>query len=295
MSLQAFMASSSSKNGDGFSEIARLIAGEDPPRWLARHLQNWSSSVMLDGMVHARQLGKAEARARLKALSEAAELVGRELQDPVVFELLLAEEFGHMPNRAGIDSVLDEIRRRADETSSRLNLLGTGLDERLEDLGDATKLVAREFRDPALSEFLKAEQKIGPPSPTIELGALLKEIRRQADAALLSPYLANEAGKTKAGASRALPPMASTPRAFCAAVILEAWAHFHNGEYASASNEELAAAAEEYWRTCGGMADGGWGNNKLLAWRPYFEEASEPSLASIRKELRRHITESSKR
>jgi hypothetical protein len=296
MSFEAFISSHSSKGRDGFIETARLVAGESPPQWLAKHFQRWSSSVMLNGNVHTKQLGKAEARVRLKALSEAAELVGRELQDPVVFELLLAEEFGPMPNLAGIDSVLEEIRRRADETSSRLNLLGTGLDERLEDLSDATKLVAREFRDPALSEFLRAEQKIGPPSPTIELGALLKEIRRQADAALLSPYLANEAGKTKAGASRALPPMASTPRAFCAAVILEAWAHFHNGEYPPASNLKLAAAAKEYWLACGGMADDGWGNNKLLAWRPYFEEALEPSLARIRKELRRHITnKSSKR
>jgi hypothetical protein len=250
---------------------------------------------MIDGNVFTKQLGKAEARVRLKTLSEAAELALRELQDPIVFELLLAEEFGPMPDLAGVDPVLEEIRRRADATSSRLNLLGTGLDERLENLRDATKLVAREYRDPAVSEFLKAEQIIGPPPPTMQLGAFLKEIGRQADAALLSPYLANEAGKTKAGASRALPAMASTPRAFCAAVILEAWAHFHNGEYPPASNVELAAAAEEYWRMCGGKADGGWGNNKLLAWRPYFKAASEPSLEGIRKELRRHITSKSSR
>jgi hypothetical protein len=294
MSLQAFMSSHSSKDGGGFMETARRIAGENPPRWLAKHLQGWSSSVLLDGNVHAKQFGRAEARARLKKLSEAAESVGRELHDSVVVTPLLADEFGPLPNNAGVDTVLQEIRRRVDVASSRLDLLGTGLDERLEGLSDGIKLIARELQDPELSGFLRAEESIGPPAPTKVLGALLKEIRRQADAALLSPYLANEAGKTKAGRGRALPPMASTPRAFCAAVILEAWAHFHDGEYPRASNHlGLAAAAEEYWRACGGTADGTWGDNKLLAWRPYFEEASEDSLTGIRKELRRHMIESS--
>jgi hypothetical protein len=66
MSLQAFMSSHSSKDGEGFMETARRIAGERPPRWLAKHLQGWSSSVMLDGNVHAKQLGRAEARASSK-------------------------------------------------------------------------------------------------------------------------------------------------------------------------------------------------------------------------------------
>jgi hypothetical protein len=93
MSLQAFM-SSNSKDGDGFMETARLVAGESPPSWLAKHLQRWSSSVMLDGNVHAKQFGKAEARARLQKLSEAAESVGRELHDTVVVTPLLAGDFG---------------------------------------------------------------------------------------------------------------------------------------------------------------------------------------------------------
>jgi hypothetical protein len=294
MSLQAFMSSNLSKHGDGFIEIARLIAGENPPQWLARHLQRWSSSVMLDGNVHAKLPGKAEARTRLKKLRDTAESVGRELHDDAVVTLLLTGEFGPLPDNVGLDAVLAEIRRRADVASDRLDLLGTGLDERLEDLRDGIKLIAREFRDSELSQFLKAEPIIDPSATTKQLGALLEEIRRQADGALLSPYLANEVGQTKAGRSRALPPGASSPRAFCAAIILEAWAHFHDGGYPPASNHRpLAKAADKYWLACGGMTKGGWGNNKLLAWRPYFEEASEPSLAEIRIELRRHMKLSS--
>jgi hypothetical protein len=289
MSLQAFMASNSSKNGDGFIEIARLIAGENAPRWLAKHLQRWSSSVMLDGMVHAKQLGKAEARTRLQKLSKAAESADRELHDSVVETSLSAEEYGPLPDNAGVDVVLNDVRRRADAASSRLDLLGTGLDERLENLSDSLKLIGQEYYDPELSEFLKAEQRVGPLAPTVQLGAFLKEIRRQADAALLSPYLANEAKKTKAGRGRALPPGASSPRAFCAAVILEAWARFHNGEYPPPSSLDMAAAAEKYWLACGGETKGGWGNTRLTAWLPYFEEALEGPLTDIRKQLRRHM------
>jgi hypothetical protein len=291
MSLQAFMSSHSSKDGEGFMETARLIAGENPPRWLARHLQRWSSSVFLDGNVHAKQPGRAEVTTRLKALSKATELADRELNADVVVKCLLADEFGPLPDNAGLDATLREIGRRADVASSRLDLLGTELDVRLEALSDGLKLIARELQDPELPAFLKADQT-GTAVPA-QFGALLNEIKRQADAALLSPYLVNQAGQTKAGRGRALPPMASSPRAFCAAVILEAWARFHDGEYPAASNHlQLWAAAEEYWRACGGVK-GGWDYGRPTAWRPYFKEASEDSLAGVRDQLRRHMKLSS--
>jgi hypothetical protein len=74
------MSSNSSKLGDSFMETARLIAGEDPPRWLAKHLQDWSSSIILDAAIHARQPDRAEIRARLKKVMASAELLYRKLQ-----------------------------------------------------------------------------------------------------------------------------------------------------------------------------------------------------------------------
>lgn len=296
MSLQNFISSNASKDGAGFAETARLIAGENPPEWLVKHLQRWSPSVMLDGAVHAKQIGKAEARARLKKLINAIELVDREIRASDVLELLLVEELGAWPATASIDAVLREIRRRADIASSRLTVLDTGLDERLEKLADAAGLVTRELREPAISEFLCPEQREPAPANS-EFGAALVETRRQAEAALLSSYLATKAGKTKAGAGRALPPAATSPRAFCAAVIFEAWAHFHDGDYPPATNLQLAAAAEEYWRVCGGttapISDRSIKTKTLSAWSPYFREASKHSLTITRKELRRHMIESS--
>jgi hypothetical protein len=292
--MPAFISSNSSNDGDGFMETARLIAGENPPRWFVKHLQRWSGSVFLDGNVHAKLPGKAEVLARLRKLSEAVELAERELHDPDVIGHLLAEEFGPLPDNAGLDATLREIGRRADVSSSLPKLLGTGLDERLGFLSDGLMLIARELQDPELSEFLKAEQIIGPPAPTRKLDAELKEIKRQAEAALLSPYLVTEARQAKAGRARALPPMESSTRALCAAVVLEAWAHFHDGEYPVASNHlRLWAAAGEYWRACGGVIKGGWLNGRPSAWAPYFKEASEDSLAGIREELRRHMKLSS--
>jgi len=297
MSFQAFMSTHSSKDGDGFIETARLIAGEAAPRWLTKHLQNWSPSVMLDGAVHAMQLGRAEARSRLRKLCEAAELIEREVQDPVLESLLEAEEFGPMLTNKSMDALLREIRRRAELSSSRLHLLATGVDERLEQLSDSAKLVARELQDSAVSEFLRVEQRASPPE-NIQFGAALIEIKRQAESALLSDYLATKAGNTKAGRGRALPPNAGSPRAFCAAVILEAWAYFHNGDYPGAANSYIAAAAQEYWRVCGGTTEP-WlkepsDKKTLAAWRPYFEEAQGPSSAKIRQELRRHLLENAK-
>jgi hypothetical protein len=133
MSLPAFVSANSSEAGNGFIDSARLIAGDNPPRWLMKHLQRWSSGIMLDGAAHS-----------------------------------------------------------------------------------------------------------------------------------------------------------ISPRACCAATILEAWAHFHDGKYPAASNLQLAAAAEEYWRMCGGVAKD-WGDGHLKTWRPYFKEASKPALAEIRKKLRRNV------
>jgi hypothetical protein len=292
MSLQVFMASNSSTDGDGFMETARLIAGENPPRWLAKHLQRSSPSVFLDGNVHAKQLGRKETRSRLKKYSEAAGLVQREVHDPAILELLVGGEFGPMPDNAGIDTVLEEIRRRADIASSRLDLLATGLDDRLGNLSVSAKLMARERGDAALSDFLEAEEIIGPQPPTTELSAWLKETKRKADSALSSSYLSIKARRSDGGRGRALVPSASRPRAFCGAVILEGWAFFH-GEYPPPSNVQVAAAAEEYWRACGGMIDGGWGADRDQAWRRSFKKASEPSLENTREELRRHMKLSS--
>jgi hypothetical protein len=220
-------------------------------------------------------------------LGEDTELVERELREQVISDLLWVESLGPVPHGQHPITVLKEISRRSVVTlSSNLGLSGE-IRARLQELKQSAGLAARELHDSTIKEFLQAEERESLP-PTIDLSTYLKDLRNRADACLSSSYLATKSGKTKAGRSRALPPNASTPRGFCAAIILEAWAYFHDGKYPAASNLKLAAAADEYWRACGGSIKS-WGDDQLKAWRPYFVEASEPSLAKIREELRRHV------
>ena len=221
MSLDTFMASHASKHGDSFMETARLIAGENPPRWLAKFLQDWSPGIMLDAAVFARQPGRAEMRRRLKDLMTSADLLQRELQDVAITDFLQTDDLGPIPNLQGL-------------------------------------IVAQ------------------------------KDIQRRAHSAFASPSLSTKSGKTKAGAGPALPPNASSPAAYCAAVILETWAYFHGAKYPAASSGKLAAAADEYWRACGGVRRG-WGETRLTGWRPDFTEALKASSMAIRQELRRHL------
>jgi hypothetical protein len=149
------------------------------------------------------------------------------------------------------------------------------------------ELLQRELQDLAITDFLQTDD-LGPIPNLASLVVAQKDIQRRAQSAFASPSLSTKSGKTKAGAGPALPPNASSPAAYCAAVILETWAYFHGGKYPAASNHELAAAADAYWRACGGVRLG-WGETRLTGWRPDFAEALKPPSTAIRKELQRHL------
>jgi hypothetical protein len=221
--MENFFAAHAAIDGSGFTECARLTAGEDFPIWLLKYYQGWSSSILLDIGIHVKQPTKRTIKKRLEEIARASALLERELQDAVIVDFLEIDELGPV----------------------------------------------------------SAAQKLA-----FENG----KIRRRAEYALRTPILTGSGGKTKAGAGRALPPMGSSPQAFCAAVVLEAWAHIHHGNYPAPSNEHLATIANELWRASGGLAFG-WGDSRLPAWRPYFKQALEPPLAKTRNELKRHIIE----
>ncbi len=287
LSLGSFMASNSSKRGDGFIECARLIAGENPSRGLVKYLRDWSSSVMLDIAVQSRQPSKAEVYARLKKLIANVEAALQELRDPAVVAFLNFADLEPIPIPAA------GMEQRLQRWSVRITLLGSippagglELSIKLFKLVEGIELIRRELEQPALTEFLEIDDP--GPLPTASLVSALKEIAGRAQYALSSPCLVDKTGHAKSGSGRALPPMGSSPRAFCAAVIIEAWTHAHDGNCPAPSNEGLAKAANEYWQACGGVAEG-WGDTRLKSWRPYFRQAATPPLAKIRKELRRYI------
>jgi hypothetical protein len=266
-----------------------LVTGNNPPQGLVEFFQKWSPSVMLDGMIHGKQPTRVEARDRLQKLGDAALTLGRDIHAPGVLEALQAPPLGPFPNSMHPISALKEIHRRAVLILSSDPLLALEMQAYLHGIKQNAELAAQELGDSALSE-LWSDKRRASQHGGAELGAVLKEIAWSTRAAWSSSSsLTNETGKSKSGRGRALPLKAASPRAFCAAIVLEAWAHVHGGKYPAASSPKLAAAAEKYWLACGGTTDG-WGDNRLEAWRPYFEKALEPSLEAVRTELRHHLS-----
>jgi hypothetical protein len=154
---------------------------------------------------------------------------------------------------------------------------------------------------PAVREFLES-----PPAGPIENIVLfdqnLRDLADRAESALKEPTLTNEAGKTKAGRGRAMPPEAASPQIYCAMLISETWKHFHR-RYPGVHNRKAAKAANIYWLTCGkdsveqhwrrlfGQEPPGWGRDPLNRWRRYFEMARPPALRREREDYVRRLAE----
>lgn len=157
-------------------------------------------------------------------------------------------------------------------------------------VGDAALLLGRALTDTSTREFLEISGRI---ENTLALVNPLLDVAGAAERASASPALSTEAGKTRAGRGRAVPPNTFPAKVFCAALIAETWAYFHNC-YPSPQNREAAAAADAYWRASGGKVTG-WGDDPLTGWRPYFTKAQASATGMVRKECRRHLIEAARR
>ena len=71
-----------------FAEIAKLIEPENTPQWLSGHLEWLAQGVRHDRLFDDFRPTKAETLQRLNAVQEAAALLRRETNDPVIRNLL---------------------------------------------------------------------------------------------------------------------------------------------------------------------------------------------------------------
>jgi hypothetical protein len=154
---------------------------------------------------------------------------------------------------------------------------------------DAALLLARALSDASTREFLEIA---GRTENTVALVNPLHDVAERAKRAAASPALSTQAGKTKAGRSRAMPPNAISAKTYCAVLIAETWAYLH-GRHPAPRNLQAAAAANAYWRASRGKATG-WGKDPLTGWSPYFKKAKAPAAAPIRGECRRHLIEAAR-
>jgi hypothetical protein len=201
-------------------DVARLVAGADPPEWLIIFFKRWVPCLMLDRYVHNIQPTKAEIKKRLAEFRAAALILQRGLTDPSITAFLEVSPLGEIEGRIVLEQKLLEFADRAERAAAL-------------------------------------------------------------------PELSTKAGKTKPGRNRALPPGTFPPKVYCAALIAETWKYFH-GELPAPRNLTAAAAANALHLASGGQATG-WGEDPRRGWQYYFKRVSEPAVATMRAEFRRHL------
>ena len=100
-----------------YEEIARLIAGDDAPAWLADHLRRWGPSVFLDRAVEKRQPSRSEMRQCLVKIKDAASLLQRALAEASIREFLEAPPLKPIDNIGALDRSLTDLADRAGRAS----------------------------------------------------------------------------------------------------------------------------------------------------------------------------------
>lgn len=157
--------------------------------------------------------------ARLKRLIANVEITLRELRDPAVVAFL---HFDGLEPTPILEACMRKHLERWCPRIPRITLLGAippagglELSMKLFKLVESIELIRRELEQPTMLDFLDIGD--AEPLPTTSFVSALNEVTRRAHHALSSSSLVNKKGKAKSGAGRAMPPLGSLPRAFCAA------------------------------------------------------------------------------
>jgi hypothetical protein len=103
-----------------FADVARKIAGDDAPPWLAKTLERWGPSLSLDRGVAYKQPTRSQMRKNLRGARDAAMLVVSALNDGATRDFLNAASGGTISYHGQIDHLLRDVARRAEDTISWL-------------------------------------------------------------------------------------------------------------------------------------------------------------------------------
>jgi len=96
-----------------YVEIARLIAGDDAPPWLAKHFKRWAGSLFLDRHIQTGQPTKSEMKKELQSVEEAAAQLSFSLSELKIREFLEAGSLGPIDYIGTLTRCLDDIADRA--------------------------------------------------------------------------------------------------------------------------------------------------------------------------------------
>jgi hypothetical protein len=146
--------------------------------------------------------------------------------------------------------------------------------KRLADVTDAVSTLRLALRHTPTREFLEIAP-FGPIEYAVAFEHMLQDLARRAERAMTSSALSTEAGKTRPGRGKAMPPGASTSKLYCAALVAETWAYF-NGCDPPPKNKTVAEAADAFWKAARVAhlshklrnEPKGWGDEPVNGWRP---------------------------
>ncbi len=241
-------------------------------------------------------------RAILTKVTEAASVLIEALRSSAIVEFLDLGADQPVRTLGNLQAMLVDIGNRAAAASRSPAMQAYGVEilqpsraemrANLPKVVEAASVLIMALDSSAIVEFLDlgADQTFRVPG---NLQATLVDIGNRAAAASRSAALVDSKGRTKAGRGRALPKARISAKTYCALLIAETWLYF-NGNYPPPRNKQAEKAADIYWRLAGGERQSG-GEDKLIAWRRHFQEASRDQSAEmkgLRAEYQRHLRES---
>jgi hypothetical protein len=178
-----------------------------------------------------------------------------------------------------------------DALASRLHPSRADMRQRLTAVQEASLRIVQSLRQEE-RWFLQADPR-GPMTYRSSLITCLTDLASRAERASNLSVLVGEAGTTKAGSGRALPPGGASAQVYCAALVAEAWKYF-NGADPAPANKRAQGATDALW--VASRAQSVLRLNKRRGrsethepgarWRHHLRKVNSSSLSEIRAQFR---------
>ncbi len=81
-------------------DVARAVAGGEPPEWLVVHFRHWAPAIMIQRSIAAMAFTRTDARERLTNIDRAAEILISAVAYAPSRELLERTDLGAIPGPA---------------------------------------------------------------------------------------------------------------------------------------------------------------------------------------------------
>ena len=94
-------------------DVARAVAGGEPPEWLVVHFRHWAPAIMVQRSIAAMAFTRADARERLTNIDRAAEILISAVAYAPSRELLERTDLSAIPEAGELVLALRGVQRRA--------------------------------------------------------------------------------------------------------------------------------------------------------------------------------------